>query len=225
MSNVLDKLKPLIDETILKLSNPNFRKDPIGGKFGFITSVISSAYKRHGAILEEAIVERLKECKHLEIFIEDKFPISQRASMLASQSGKDLDITAGTNLPYETKSPARVLQIDCIVFNKRKRSISSYEIKRGNGAFDAGKKRSIRNDLLSTNFLLKNYGKLKKLNVKKSYSYIICYYGLRALPAPFSLVKEDLDSHFGASVVKEVEQVNNYFKNSLHTMIESKSNE
>ena len=66
--------------------------------------------------------------------------------------------------------------------------------------------------MLSTNFLLKNYGKLKKLNVKKSYSFIICYYGLRALPAPFSLVKEDLDSHFGASVVKEVEQVNNYFK-------------
>ena len=223
MSDVLDKLKPIVDTTILKLSNPNFRKDPIGGKFGFITSVISSAYKRHGAILEEAIVERLRECKHLEIFIEDKFPISTRASMLASQSGKDLDITSDTNLPFETKRPTRILQIDCIVYNKRKRSISSYEIKRGNGNFDAGKKRSIRNDLLSTNFLLKNYGKSKKLNVKKSYSFIICYYGLRALPKPFSLIKEDLDSHFGASIVKEVEQVNNYFKNSLHAMIESKS--
>tara|TARA_B100000959_G_scaffold241530_1_gene263474 strand:+ start:1675 stop:2349 length:675 start_codon:yes stop_codon:yes gene_type:complete len=222
MSNVLGKLKPIVDETILKLSKPNFRKDPIGGKFGFITSVISSAYKRHGAILEQTIVERLKECKHLEIFIEDKFPISSRASMLASQSGNDLDITSGTNLPFETRSPARVLQIDCIVYNKRKRSISSYEIKRGNGAFDAGKKRSIRNDLLSTNFLLKNYGKSKKIKVNKSYSYIICYYGLRALPIPFSLVKEDLDSHFGASIIKEVEQVNNYFKNSLHNMIDNK---
>ena len=143
--------------------------------------------------------------------------------MLASQSGKDLDITNDTNLPFEKKRPARFLQIDCIVYNKRKKSISSYEIKRGNGNFDAGKKRSIRNDLLSTNFLLKNCGKSKKLDVKKSYSFIICYYGLRALPEPFSLIKEDLDSHFGASVVKEVEQVNNYFKNSLHTMIESKS--
>ena len=59
MSNVLKKLKPIIDQTILKLSKPNFRQDPIGGKFAFITSVISSAYKRHGAILEEALVERL----------------------------------------------------------------------------------------------------------------------------------------------------------------------
>tara|TARA_B110000459_G_C16572815_1_gene477249 strand:+ start:306 stop:983 length:678 start_codon:yes stop_codon:yes gene_type:complete len=225
MSNVLDKLKPLVDKTILKLSSPNFRKDPIGGKFGFITSVISSSYKRHGAILEQALVESLRECKHLKIFIEDKFPISARASTLASQSGKDLDVSSGANLPYEKKNPVRVLQIDCIVYNKKKKSISSYEIKRGNGSFDAGKKRSIRNDLLSTNFLLKSYGVSKKLEVKKSYSYIICYYGLRALPKPYSLIKEDLDSHFGASIVKDVEQVNSYFKNSLHNMIDSKNNE
>ena len=49
--------------------------------------------------------------------------------------------------------------------------------------------------------------------------------GIDVMYLPRTLVKEDLDSHFGASVVKEVEQVNNYFKNSLHTMIESKSNE
>ena len=223
MSDILNKLKPVIDQTILKLSKPNFRSDPIGGKFAFITSVISSAYKRHGAILEEALVERLKECKHLNVFTEEKFPISPRANSLANQSGKDLDITAETNLPFETKNPARTLQIDCIVYNKKKRSISSYEIKRGNGNFDAGKKRSIRNDLLATNFLLKNYGISKGLHVKKSYSYIICYYGLRALPHPFSLIKEELDSHFGTSIVKEVEQVNEYFKNSLHSIIEEKT--
>ena len=223
MSNVLKKLKPIIDQTILKLSKPNFRQDPIGGKFAFITSVISSAYKRHGAILEEALVERLRECQHLNVYIEDSFPISSRANSLANQSGKDLEITKETNLPFETRNPARYLQIDCIVYNKKKRSISSYEIKRGNGAFDAGKKRSIRNDLLSTNFLLKNYGKSKGLNVKKSYSYIICYYGLRALPEPFSLIKEDLDSHFGASIIKDVEQVNEYFKSSLHTLIQKKT--
>lgn len=107
MSNVLDKLKPLVDKTIFKLSSPNFRKDPIGGKFGFITSVISSSYKRHGAILEQALVESLRECKHLKIFIEDKFPISARASTLASQSGKDLDVSSGANLPYEKKKPCK----------------------------------------------------------------------------------------------------------------------
>jgi hypothetical protein len=132
----------------------------------------------------------------------------------------NLDIIKGTDLPYETKNPARTLQIDCIVFNKKKRTISSYEIKRGNGNFDAGKKRSIRNDILSTNFVLKGYGVSKKLDVKRAYSYIISYYGLRALPRPFSLIKEELDTHFGVSIVKQVEEVNNYFKAKLENVIQ-----
>ena len=39
-SKVLDKLKDKVDKTIIKLADPNFRKDPIGGKYGFVTSVI-----------------------------------------------------------------------------------------------------------------------------------------------------------------------------------------
>ena len=49
------------------------------------------------------------------------------------------------------------------------------------------------------------------------------YYGLRALPKPFSLIGEELDKHFGFKVYEEVEKVNKYFKNLLHKMIESKS--
>ena len=71
-SKVLEKLEPIIDKTIAKLSDPNFRTDPIGGKFAFVTSVISSAYKRHGLILEAALRERLKEGQHLILFNEDK---------------------------------------------------------------------------------------------------------------------------------------------------------
>ncbi len=103
---------------------------------------------------------------------------------------------------------------------KKKKTISSYEIKRGNGNFDAGKKRSIRNDILSTNFVLKGYGKSKDLDVKRAYSYIISYYGLRALPKPYSLIKEELDEHFGVSIIKQVEDVNNYFKIKLENVIQ-----
>ncbi len=85
---------------------------------------------------------------------------------------------------------------------------------------DAGKKRSIRNDILSTNFVLKGYGKSKDLDVKKAYSYIISYYGLRALPKPYSLIKEELDEHFGVSIIKQVEDVNNYFKTKLENVIQ-----
>ena len=223
-SEVLDKLKDKVDKTITKLADPNFRKDPIGGKYGFVTSVISSAYKRHGSILEEAIIERLKEASHLDVITEDEFCVSDKANTLALKSGKDFTDMPGVNLQYEKKNPERTLQVDAIVYNKKNKIVSSYEIKRGNGNFDAGKKRSIRLDILSTNFLLRDYyNKNRQVRPKAAHSYIICYYGLRALPKPFSLIAEDLDKHFGFKVHEEVEKVNKYFKNLLHKMIESKT--
>jgi hypothetical protein len=49
MGLVLDLLKPEIEKTINGLDLRNFEPDPIAGPhFSKITSVMSSAYKRHG---------------------------------------------------------------------------------------------------------------------------------------------------------------------------------
>ena len=224
-SKVLEKLKILVDKKVENLSKkPNFRKDPIGGKYAWSTSVISSAYKRHGAILEKAIVERLKEANHLDVIIEDNFCVSDKANTYAIQSGKDFTDMQGVNYNYKTKDVKRTLQVDAIVYNKKNKIVSSYEIKRANGNFDAGKTRSIRLDILCTNSLLKDYYRKKKgINANAAYSYIICYYGLRALPKPFSLIADELDEHFGFEVCNEVEKVNNYFKKCIHKMIENRN--
>ena len=60
MGIVLDLLKPDIEKTIRALDSKRFAPDPIAGPhFSKITSVMSSAYKRHGYILEHAILEAL----------------------------------------------------------------------------------------------------------------------------------------------------------------------
>jgi hypothetical protein len=49
MGLVLELLKPEIEKTIKGLDSKNFEPDPIAGPhFSKITSVMSSAYKRHG---------------------------------------------------------------------------------------------------------------------------------------------------------------------------------
>ena len=222
-SKVLKKLQDQVDKTIIKLVGRKFRKDPIGGKYSFLTSVLSSAYKRQGTMIEAAIIERLKEANHLDVITEKEFCVSDKANTLALKSGKDFTDMPGVNLQYETKNADIKLQVDGIVYNKRTKIVSSYEIKRGNGVFDAGKKKSLRLEMLSTNFLLRDYYKKKRgIKAKAAHSYIVCYYGLRAFPIPFSLIKEDLDKHFGFEVCEEVEKVNRYFKNQLHKMIESR---
>jgi hypothetical protein len=46
-----------------------------------------------------------------------------------------------------------------VAFDNADQTIRAYEVKRGNGKFDAGKIRSIKRDLMCVQVLLKSYGK------------------------------------------------------------------
>jgi hypothetical protein len=76
MGLVLDLLKPEIEKTIKGLDSKNFEPDPIAGPhFSKITSVMSSAYKRHGYILERAILESLRLCPYFEVWNDPAFQV------------------------------------------------------------------------------------------------------------------------------------------------------
>src|SRR5262245_22741912 len=108
-----------------------------------------------------------------------------------------------------------------IAFDNADQSIRAYEIKRGNGHFDAGKIRSITRDLKCIQVLLKSYGEFSKLVPLVAESKIIFYYGVRSIPGPWSLVKDELDDHFGFPVVGMIEQANAYFRERLHALLEA----
>src|SRR5215471_12604077 len=88
----------------------------------------------------------------------------------------------------------------------------AYEVKRGNGQFDAGKIRSIKRDLMCIQVLLKSYGETAKVAPQTGEAKIIFYYGVRSIPRPWSLVRDELDDHFGFPIVQRIEQANAYFK-------------
>jgi hypothetical protein len=50
---------------------------------------------------------------------------------------------------------------------------------------------------------------------------IIFYYGRRSIPRPWSLVRDELDDHFGFPIVAKVEQANEYFRERLHQILEA----
>jgi hypothetical protein len=46
-----------VDGSIGRLAQKNFKTDPVvDAKYSRVTSIVSSAYKRHGGILERALV-------------------------------------------------------------------------------------------------------------------------------------------------------------------------
>ena len=120
---------------------------------------MSSAYKRHGKILEIALRESLRESNRHKVWQDDTFHVSREADALANS--QDEDACRRTTLPYG--EGIRNIQVDMVAFDSADQMIRAYEIKRGNGQFDAGKIRSITRDLKCVQVLLKSYGELAKV--------------------------------------------------------------
>lgn len=214
----MERVTPLVDETIKALASVRFVEDPIAGvKYSRATSIVSSAYKRHGRILEFALRESLRDSNRHQVWHDEAFRISREADALAST--QDLFACLQTTLPYGNS--IRTLQVDLIAFDAVDQSIRAYEIKRGNGQFDAGKIRSITRDLKCVQVLLKSYGEFMKLKPLSAESKIIFYYGVRSIPRPWSLVKNELDQHFGYPVTEKIEKANEYFKIELFDLLDA----
>jgi hypothetical protein len=214
----MERVAPVVDDTIQALAKTKFVEDPIAGaRYSRATSIVSSAYKRHGRILEIALRESLRESNRHKVWHDDAFRVSREADALANT--QELDACKKTTLPYGDK--IRTLQVDMIAFDNADQSIRAYEIKRGNGQFDAGKIRSITRDLKCIQVLLKSYGEFSKLKPSAAESKIIFYYGVRSIPRPWSLVKNELDEHFGFPVIERIEQANDYFQTTLHALLDA----
>ena len=99
MIDPLDKVAPLIDATIEGLAKKTFRKDPIAGhKYSKMTSVVSSAYKRHGQILEAAFRETLMQFDPpFSVWEEKNFKVSGRADSLTADLNRLHRMRTGAN--------------------------------------------------------------------------------------------------------------------------------
>lgn len=214
----MDRIIPFIDKTISELAKVKFFVDPIAGpKYSRSTSIISSAYKRHGKILELSLIESLKDSNRHHVWQEDVFRISRAAGSLVDS--QDELASLGSVLPYG--ECYRKLQIDMLVFDDANNIIRSYEIKRGNGQFDAGKIRSIKRDLLCTQVLLQSYGEAASYAPKAAQTHIIFYYGVCSIRQPWSLTRDELDGHFGCAVIGKIEQANDYFRSKLYQILDA----
>jgi hypothetical protein len=125
----MDRVAPVIDATIQSLARRKFIEDPIAGsRHSRNTSIISSAYKRHGRILETALRESLRDSNRHRVWQEDAFKVSRAADQLVnSQTDNEC---RHTTLPYG-ESTIRSIQIDMIAFDDADQTIRAYEVKRG----------------------------------------------------------------------------------------------
>lgn len=218
LEDFFGRMRPIVDDTIDKLRAARFRDDPIAGrKYSRATSIISSAYKRHGAILVRALLERLKDCARLRVWTDDDFKLSHD-SLREVRVAERIESLFGARLPYGDRE--RSIRIDILVFDEESRSLNAYSVKRGNGSYDGGKRRIIQEELVRTQMLLADYGHGLGLEPVTSHAHIIFYYGLLSLPPPLAIAGDALDEHFRFPVHEAIECVNAYFASRLKALIE-----
>jgi hypothetical protein len=108
----MERVTPVVDETIRALAKVKFVEDPSAGvRYSRTTSIVSSAYKRHGRILEFALRESLRESNRHTVWNDNAFKVSREADALANT--QDLDACQQTTLPY--CNSVRTLQVDIVV--------------------------------------------------------------------------------------------------------------
>src|SRR5215470_19829529 len=95
----MERVVPVVDDTIRALAKVRFVEDPIAGvRYSRATSIVSSAYKRHGRILEFALRESLRESNRHKVWNDEAFKVSREADALANT--QDLAACLQTTLPY-----------------------------------------------------------------------------------------------------------------------------
>ena len=82
-----------------------------------VASVLSSAYKRHGMILEVAIVEQLKLCPRLDVSKVRYFQVPRTADLIVESTIQAPQNIFGTETEY--RQGDRTLQVDALVFDRR----------------------------------------------------------------------------------------------------------
>ncbi|MBO6696997.1 MAG: hypothetical protein JJ873_12890 [Maricaulis sp.] len=219
--DLVEQLQPIIEETVDRLRHADFRPDPIAGNlFSRITSVMSSAYKRHGNILEAAILTRIASMERYEAHGVDRFYYNDVARNVVNAAMADPSQLDDTHLPYVDDNQLDRLQLDMVVYDRETKIVTSYEIKRGNGAHDANARRGMKRDALTAKVLLKSYAELHGWDVAGSRSYVIFYYGIRGLPHPLGLIGDELNDHFGdAGITDDIEAVNRSFRRQLFEIL------
>lgn len=223
--SIMRELKAEVDTSIEKLRTSNFKVDPIAGKqFSRIPSVIGSMQKRHGLIIEKAIFEAVSSYDHFTVWKEETFKVSSAVNHAISnvnnvKQNPDWLHLVDHDYPYGEKSTT--LQIDILAFNRNTKNLYALEIKRGYSMHDAGKKKSILRNALAVQMLLKGYGK-SELGVgdfNSAISKICSYYKVQEFPSEIQIDKDDLDDFFEVPIYEMVEEVNNYFRNQIHSLM------
>jgi hypothetical protein len=183
----------------------DFPEDPvIGPDLSRAMSTLGSVVKRHGGLIELGIAGALVASDRYLVLTNVTLPVTKAAAQLLDAKNSEQAL-AKIKLSADSEAEG-IVNVDLVVVDPDARWAGAYEIKRGNGATEHGKRRPIMRKLSAARLVLASYVRQAGYGTMEMVtSGVIDYYGASGFAPDFTLSRDQLDAHFGVPVVATVE--------------------
>jgi len=192
----------LIERRLAAVRRRKIKIDPVLGPASGIVSRLGSLPKIDGDIIHAAIVDAIRAWTNLTVLPEWRTPISDGADRLAA-GGRHATCLV-TDLPYDAQVVDTV-KVDLVTIDPVTGVATAFEVKRGHGDHDSGKRQKIIDDLIRVRLVLA--GHLRECGhteVRTAAVRLVSYYGCGATGPIPTLTRESIDQHFGVPVTTMV---------------------
>ena len=202
-------------QAVLGALGGDFSVDPIvGPALSRCFSVIGSLIQRHGLLIQRTLADALLASGRFDVLFNVQIPLTETArDLLVSRNAPGS--LAKINLQSDSRA-IRMVTLDLLVIDLEARWAGVYDVKRGNGASDNGKRRKLERDLHGVRLVLADHlVKLGYEGIDDVTVGIIDYYGLSTFSREIKILGCELDEHFGVPVMNHVEALTEALGNAL----------
>jgi hypothetical protein len=193
----------------------DFPIDPLIGKeLSRALSCIGSVVKRHGGLIEMGIAGALVASDRFIVLPKVALPLTKAALQLLDGKNSDESL-AKIRLSADSEADG-IVNLDLCVVDPEAGWAGVYEIKRGNGATEHGKRRPIIRKLRAVRPVLASYvHQLGYGPIENVTSAVIDYFGSSGFDPHFTLTRDKLDQHFGVPVTATVDAMTAAVRDAL----------
>ena len=197
----------------------DFPIDPLIGKeLSHALSCIGSVVKRHGGLIEMGIAGALVASDRFIVLPKVTLPLTKAALQLVDGKNSDENL-AKIRLSADSEADGMV-NLDLCLVDPEARCAGVYEIKRGNGVTEHGKRRPIMRKLRAVRPVLASYvHQLGYGPIETVTSAVIDYYGGSGFDPDFAITRNNLDEHFGVPVVATVDAMTAAVRDALEAAL------
>jgi len=193
----------------------DFPVDPlIGTELSRALSCIGSVVKRHGGLIELGIAGALRVSDRFVLLPNVAIPLTKAALQLLD--AKNTDETLSKIKLAADSEASGIVNVDLVVVDPEAGWAGAYEIKRGNGTTEHGKRRPIMRRLRAVRLVLASFvDQLGYGPIKTATSAVIDYFGASGFDPHFTITREQLDDHFGVPVTATVDAMTMAVRDAL----------